>query len=85
MSIDAKVRLDAKVQRGQESWTYIYITLGFALSIEGTLIAMTPLIFPWNVIVYAIVAFLTGWFWIESGWFQNKLIGLKSRYERKAR
>ena len=29
------VTVDAKVQRGQESWTFIYITLGFAISIEG--------------------------------------------------
>jgi hypothetical protein len=79
------VTVDAKVKRGSESWTYIYITLGFALSIEGTIIGMTPLVFPWNVTVYALVAIVTGWFWIESGWFQNKLIGLKSRHEDKLR
>jgi hypothetical protein len=83
--IGSSVSLDAKVQRGQESWTYIYITLGFAISIEGTVIAMTPLTFPWNVILYVIVAFLTGWAWIDSGWLHNKLIGLKGRYETKPR
>ncbi|MGB6793990.1 MAG: hypothetical protein WBE53_21600 [Pseudolabrys sp.] len=36
------VTVDAKVQRGQESWTFIYITLGFAISIEGTVISMMP-------------------------------------------
>jgi hypothetical protein len=77
--------VDAKVQRGPESWTYIYVTLGFAISIEGTVVAMTPLIFPWNVIVYVIIALLTGWLWIENGWFQEKLIGLKTRYESKPR
>jgi hypothetical protein len=61
------------------------ITLGFAISIEGTVISMTPLSFPWNVIVYVIVAFLTGWAWIESGWLHNKLLGIKGRYETKAR
>ena len=74
-----------KSQRGQESWTFIYITLGFAISIEGTVISMMPLSFPWNVIIYVIVAFLTGWAWIESGWVQNKLIGLKNKYEDKLR
>ena len=79
------VTVDAKVQRGQESWTFIYITLGFAISIEGTVISMMPLSFPWNVIIYVIVAFLTGWAWIESGWVHNKLLGIKARYETKAR
>jgi hypothetical protein len=46
---------------------------------------MMPLSFPWNVIIYVIVAFLTGWAWIESGWVHNKLLGIKARYETKAR
>jgi hypothetical protein len=29
-----------KVKRANESWTYIYVVLGFALSIEGTIIQM---------------------------------------------
>ena len=79
------VTVDAKVQRGQESWTFIYIALGFAISIEGTVISMMPLSFPWNVIIYVIVAFLTGWAWIESDWVHNKLLGIKARYETKER
>ena len=43
----------AKVIRGEKSWGYIYIALGFTLSIEGTTIQMvTPLCWPWNVLVY---------------------------------
>jgi hypothetical protein len=60
--------------------------LGFALSIGGTIIAMiTPLAFPWNLIVFALFGVITFWLFINNGWFQNKLIGMKTRYEDKGR
>jgi hypothetical protein len=75
-----------RVRRDQASWAYIYIALGFALSIEGTIIQLiTPLKFPWNLIAYLVVGFLTGYAFIKSAWVQNKLIGLKNRYEDKYR
>ena len=81
-----KVMLDTKVTRGPESWAYIYVALGFALAIEGTIVQMvTPLEFPWNLGTYATVAGLTVWLFIFNRWFQNKLIGIKCKYERKAR
>lgn len=78
--------MDAAVTRGQESWAYIYVTLGFALTIESTIIGMmTPLLFPWNIIAYAVLAAVTGWLFIDNGWVHNKLIGLKIRYENRLR
>jgi hypothetical protein len=74
------------VKRGPDSWTYIYIILGFAISIEGTAIGMiTPLAFPWNLIAFALCGAFTFWLFINNGWFQNKLIGMKTRYEEKGR
>jgi hypothetical protein len=32
------------VKRASDSWTYIYVVLGFALSIEGTIIQMIDVI-----------------------------------------
>jgi hypothetical protein len=82
----SKMTVEAGVKRGPESWSYIYIAGGFALTIESTVIGMmTPLTFPWNIIVFGVVASITAWLFIENGWFQNKLIGLKSRYENKVR
>lgn len=72
--------LETKTARGPESWAYIYITLGFALTIEGTAIDMA-VPFPWNLLTYLIVGGLTFWLWLFSGWFQNKLIGIKMKYE----
>ncbi len=46
---------------------------------------MTPLTFPWNVLVFIGVAAVTIWQFIENGWVHNKLIGLKNKYEDKAR
>jgi len=78
--------VNATVKRGPESWGYIYVTLGFALAIEGTIIQMaTPVGFPWNLIAYFVLAAFTFWLFIGNGWFQNKLIGMKIRYEEKDR
>ena len=82
----SNVTVTATVKRGPQSWNYIYVMLGFALAIEGTVIAMiTPLVFPWNIVAYAILGFVTFWLFISNAWFQNKLIGMKNRYEEKAR
>lgn len=76
----------AKVKRGQASWSFIYITLGFALSIEGSVISMySPLHWPSNVFTYLALATVTSWLFIGNGWFQNKLIGWKNHYEEKLR
>jgi hypothetical protein len=73
------------VTRGPESWAYFYVMLGFALAIEGTVVGMTPLKFPWNVIAYAVIGRLTFWLFRDCAWFQNELIKAKLRYENKAR
>lgn len=78
--------LDATVTRGPVSWNYIYVTLGFAIAIEGTIIQMiSPLIFPWNVATFVVLAALTFCLFLFNGRFQNKLIGLKNNYEAKSR
>ncbi len=60
--------LTATVKRGPESWAFIYTTLGFALAIESAVVAMIePLRFPWNVVVYVVVAILTFRLFIASG------------------
>jgi hypothetical protein len=46
---------------------------------------LTPLAFPYNIITFLALAGITTWLFLESGWFQNKLIGFKMRYEDKAR
>lgn len=74
------------VTRGPTSWAYIYVALGFVVAIEGSVISMvTPLAFPWNIVVYALVAGFSIWLFLANGWFQNKLIGFQIRYENKAR
>ena len=79
--------LSATVKRGPASWAYIYVALGFALTIEGTIIQMTtpPLKFPWNLIAYGVLGALTFWMFLFNGWFQNKLIGIKTKYEDQPR
>ena len=77
---------NALVKRGSGSWTYIYTVLGFVVTIESTVIGMlTPLTFPWNLAAFLILAAGTTWWFLKSGWFQDKLIGLKTQYEDKAR
>jgi len=81
-----KATVGIAVTRGPESWSYIYITLGFALTIEaGVVSLLRPLYWPHNLIAYAATSAFTVFLWLFSGWFQNKLLGWKSTYESKAR
>ena len=81
-----KASLETKVKRGPDSWAYIYIALGFLLQIEGSVIQMaTPLKFPVNIFVFAVVGVVTFYVFLSSGWLQNKLIGWKTRYEDRYR
>lgn len=73
------------VKRGPESWSFIYITLGFMLTIEGTVVAMLNLQLPWNLLTYAGLSAVTFWLWMCTGSFQNKLIGWKNDYEGRER
>jgi hypothetical protein len=73
----------ATVTRGRESWNFIYIFLGFALTIEGTLLQMIdPLRCPFNIIAYLALGAVTSWLFLLSGWFQNMLIRMKNSYEK---
>jgi hypothetical protein len=88
--VDAKFRIgnsaEAKVVRGKQSWSYIYVALGFAIAIEGTVVQMiTPLVFPWNIIVYAALAFITFRLFISSDRVHEKLLRIKRAYEDKPR
>jgi hypothetical protein len=79
-------RMTGAVKRGPESWQYIYTTLGFTLTIEAGVVALiAPLRWPWNLIIYAITFVVTAHLLLFNGWFQNKLIGWKGRYEDRAR
>ena len=85
-SVKATDEIKAVVQRGPESWNFIYVVLGFTLAIECTVISMfEPLKFPLNIFILAVVVILTVWVFLFSGRFQNKLLGLKNSYENKFR
>jgi hypothetical protein len=74
-----------QVIRGPISWGYFYILLGFAISIEGTIIQMTPLRCPWNIILFVAIGCATGYLILRKGWCQNKLVELKERIENTPR
>ena len=82
----AKDSADAKLQRGPESYNFFYVALGFAISIEGSIVQMIGSIqFPYNIILFAVMAFASYRLCLFNGWFQNKLIGWKIAYENKPR
>jgi len=84
--IKLKDEVDAEVRRRSVSWTYIYVTLGFMLTIEAGVVALiAPLIWPRNIIVYSALGVFTAYLWLFSGWFQNKLIRWKGQYEHTTR
>ncbi len=80
------VSIGTKETRGQQSWTNIYVFLGFALTIESTLVSMiTPLCFPLNILFFIIIAAATLYVFRECRWFHSKLIWWIHRYESKFR
>jgi len=73
------------VRRGDESWAYIYVALGFALSIEGTIVQMLFFERPWNAVLYLALMVGTVRLFVFSGQFQDWLFGLKERVENMPR
>jgi hypothetical protein len=69
----------ARVKRGPVSWSYFYTLLGFALTIETGIASMFEL--PWSLIGLLIAGAITIYLVLFNGWFQNKLLGWKARYE----
>jgi hypothetical protein len=82
--VEIKDCVSASVKRGPDSWNYIYVMLGFVLAIGGTVISMLPF-GACNILTYALFAAVAISLFLFNGWFQNKLIALKSAYENKAR
>lgn len=73
----------ARVKRGPVSWAYFYTLLGFALTIETGIASMFQL--PWALVGLIIVAAITIYLVLFNGWFQNRLLGWKTRYESAER
>ncbi len=85
-SVQSSASVDFKVKRGAGSWGYIYTLLGFVLTIEtGVMGLIVPIKWPWNFVSLLVLATLTIYLFLYNGWFQNKLIGFKIRYEEQAR
>jgi hypothetical protein len=70
------------VQRGPESWNYIYLIFGLALALEAAIIAFVPLVFPANLIAFIVIAAVTAYFFIRNERFQNWLLTFKNKSER---
>jgi hypothetical protein len=77
--------VELSVKRGPQSWNYIYIMLGFALSIEGSVIQMIQAPPLWSIVSYLVTAVITAWAFLDSRWMHDKLVRLKIRYEEKER
>jgi hypothetical protein len=78
-------KAELTIRRGQESWNYIYIALGFSLSLEGTIIQLIMIRWPYNLIIYIVVAIITGYLFLFSGRMQNLLFGIRQKYESAPR
>jgi hypothetical protein len=79
VNIKATASMRATVKRGSTSWGYFYTLLGFALTIETGVGSMFPL--PWSLMRFLIAGAITIYLVLFNGWFQNKLLGWKARYE----
>ncbi len=81
-SATSSMTCDAKVVRGQESWTYIRWALAIAIGFEVLIFGMVPL--PWKLAALVAVP-ITAWQFLSNGWVHNKLLALKGKIESKPR
>jgi hypothetical protein len=72
------------VQRSQASWNYLYVILGFALAIESNIISMStpPVVFPYNLIIFALASLVTIRAILFNELVQNWLLEVKAQYEK---
>lgn len=84
MGGSGKLAANAGVHSSQQSWDFIYIALGFAIAIEGTIIQMfDPIKFPCNIILYLLLGVITWFLFVKNLRFRTKLLAWKSAYEDK--
>jgi hypothetical protein len=81
----AKASAYSQRKFGPEAWNFIYIFLGFVLSIEGTFIQMFYLDPVESVTLYALIIVLTVSLFLDSRRFQDMLMRLRGSYEEKWR
>jgi len=82
----AQDAVSATLTRKDPSWNYIYIMMGFSLTIEGNFVGMVIcLAWPYKWLIYGLFCVATVHLFTSNGWFQSKLIGVKNWYEAKPR
>lgn len=81
----ATAKAQMQIRRAEKSWTYIYVFLGFLLTIEGNILALAQLDRVWGLSLYFVIGALTVYLFLENAWFQNKLTGWRNSYENKWR
>ena len=76
----------ALIKKDKDSVSRAYLTLlAFCVILESTIIGMmTPIGFPWNLILFLVVAAATTWAFLKSDWAGTKLIELTKLFEDKA-
>jgi hypothetical protein len=85
MTGEGKFGARADILTGPMTWSYFYVLFGFALSIEGTLIQMIPLQFPWNIVTFVVISGITCYLVLFSGSCRDKIVELKGWIENKHR
>lgn len=57
-----------------ENWNYIYVFLGFILTIEGTLVSLLNLTWWHGLAAFALVAAISLYLFLGNRWFQDRLV-----------
>ena len=84
-TVRATASVESQVKRGDHSWQILLVFLGFALTIEGTVISMLELPTWLRLSIFFAIAGSTWAAFMHSGRFQNWLIGWYQRNASKFR
>ena len=77
-----KDTLDKKIKRGKESWNFFHLILAILIAIVGFVIGILPINnWIYKLLIFSISLLILIWICWISTWWQNKLVGLKTKLE----
>ena len=73
--------LEIGIKRGKESWMFIYFVLGILLAIELFFVSLLGVDTIWKSVLGGVISAFIIYLCLLNAWFQNKIIGLKTKIE----
>lgn len=74
-------KVERRIKRGKDSWTFFYFVLGILLAVGLFFINILAINLCCKIMISIIMLAVLIHLCLFSAWFQNKLVGVKMRLE----